>query len=179
MGELAQWKKKQATGALNDRQERRMQFLQNKQDRERMANQAEQVLQRGFEQSRTGAPQAPAPAQDPNWIKGFPGPDMSGVFNQPMQGGTVTGERTQPGIVKINDPETWASHVSNRPQQGLLGQYQGQNIDPGFNPGNYPIDPGSVYQPGTNPQIDAAFEAMKKQRRQLAPGSAVPYMNLK
>lgn len=178
MNELKQWQRKAATGALNDRQERRMQFLQNKQDRQQMADRAEQVMQNHYNPQPTGL-QPMQPAQDPNWLKGFPGPGLSSIANQPAQVGTVTGERTQPGITKINDPETWASHISNRPQQGLLGQYQGQNIDPGFNPGNYPMDQGSVYQPGTNPQIDAAFEAMKKQRRQLAPGSAVPYMNLK
>lgn len=164
MNELRQWKQKQATGALSDRQERRMQFLQAQQDRQRMANQAEQVMQNHY--NPQPQQQAPAQAQQQNWTQGFPGPgtDMASQFgqeNQGMQQGQFA-PQTQGPRVKINDPSTWANHA----QPGLLGQYQGQSIDPGFNPGNW-------QQGQSNPQVDAAFDMMRKRR----PG--VPYMNLK
>lgn len=197
MSELAQWKQKQATGALNDRQERRMQFLQNQQQRQRMANQAEQVMQRGFEQSRTGAPtQAPAPQQ--NWTQGVPAPDMSQAAPMQSQQSNLTPfqqqvSRFQSGEYKLNNPQSWPIHASNRPQGGIqdmAGQAaqalpNGQNIDPGYSdpsllakvPQNWSPTPNlqmpqngglGTYRPGSNQQLDKVFDYLKRNRRPAA-----------
>lgn len=153
-----------------------------------MANQAEQVMQRGFEQSRTGAPQQQAaPAQQENWVQGVPSPDLAQNYNPAPQENSLTPfqqqvSQLQKGEYKLNSPQSWPIHASNR-QQALPGQFQGQNIDPGFsNPGliakvpqNWSPTPNislpqqgglGTYRPGSNPHLDKAFEYMKRNRQQ-------------
>lgn len=197
MSELREWKQKAATGTLNSRQERRMQFLQNQQNRQRMANQAEQVMQRGFEQSRTGAPQQPAaPAQQENWVQGVPSPDLAQNYNPAPQENSLTPfqgavSQLQKGEYKLNNPQSWPIHASNRQQQQGIGSVigmpmpNGQNIDPGFNrpwtqapvPQNWSPTPNiqmpqngglGSYRPGSDPRLDKVFEYMKRNRQQGA-----------
>lgn len=176
--ELAQWQKKQATGALNDRQERRMQFLQNQQQRQKMAQQAENVMRQHYN-PQPQQPQTPAPQQN-TWTQELqnegPASNLAAMYN-PQQEQSLTPfqqqvSQLQRGEYKINNPQSWPIHASNRPQNGLLGQFggSGANIDPGYN-----IDPGMQYRPGSNPQLDAAFNVMTK-KPQGVPGVV---MNLK